>query len=165
MRSPSIGPESSVVAVPTAYRRGMTRCDPDVGGWHGTPRFSEGGWMTNVDRFVAFVEDVDPCWRYVPVACALAVLGIDAWAVGAPGTGGLRIDLADGAGSAEVSVRVTPHQHGQDDSVAAVRYTFVLVDEGASGGKPRRFRLLSGLREVRCQPGRGHRRWAARPCV
>ncbi len=121
--------------------------------------------MRNVQAFVDFVDDRDPCWRHYPIASALAVLGED------PGGASplrLRIDVGLGGGSGEVSVRISPlwsGEDGADDSVAAVRYTFTLADEAVLGGTPDQYRLLAGLREVRCQPGRGHTRWGTRPCL
>jgi hypothetical protein len=143
----------------------MTRCAAGVAGWPGPVRWGTAGQMRNVQAFVDFADDRDPCWRHYPVASALAVLGEDP---GGDSPLRLRIEVDTGGGSGEVSVRLRPLQSGEagaDDSVAAVRYTFTFGDEAVLGGPPGQYRLLAGLRELRCHPGRGHTRWGTRPCL
>jgi hypothetical protein len=143
----------------------MTRCAADVAGWPGPVQWARTGQMRNVQAFVDFTDDRDPCWRHYPVASALAVLGEDPG-----GTSPLQlwIDTGAGGGSGEVSVRIRPlpaGDDGADDSVAAIRYSFTFADEAVLGGTPKQYRLLAGLREVRCHPGRGHTRWGTQPCL
>jgi len=56
-------------------------------------------------------------------------------------------------------------EHEGDDSVAATRYRFTFVDEAVVGGTPSVYRLLEGVREFRCQPGRGQTDWGPDLCL
>lgn len=136
-------------------------CDPGVGAWASAPEWAASGAMTNVAAFNDFVADSAPCWRHHPVGAALAIIGIDP-ASDAPTTP-LQVTRAPSAGSGEVEVTLVDEQ--EDDSVAATRHRFTFVDEGVIGGDDGVFRLVQGLREVRCQPGRGHEDWGPTPCV
>lgn len=58
------------------------------------------------------------------------------------------------------SVRVTLTEDGlPDDSIRAIRYVLEFRRSG------RRWRLESARRTQRCQPGRGHQGFSAKPCV
>lgn len=136
-------------------------CDPDVGAWDASPAWASSGHMTNVAALNAFVEDHGPCWQHHPVSAALAILGVDPTS-DAPTTPA-QVERAPGAGSGEVDVRVVYEE--ADDSMAATRSRFTFVDEGYTGGEAGVLRLIEGMREFRCQPGRGHEDWGTTPCV
>jgi hypothetical protein len=118
--------------------------------------------MTNVDAFRMFVDDARPCWRHYPPAIALAILGIDP--SGDEPLEPVIVQRAPSAGSGEVDVTLV-FEHEGDDSVAATRYRFTFVDEAFVGGTAGVFRLLEGMREFRCQPGRGQTDWGPAPCL
>lgn len=140
-------------------RRG---CDPSVGAWTEAPSWAADGRMTNVDVFRTFVNDTRPCWRHYPPAAALAIVGID------PRSDEplepVIVQRAPSAGSGEVDITLV-FEHEGDDSVAATRYRFTFVDEAFLGGTAGVFRLLEGMREFRCQPGRGHTDWGPDLCL
>lgn len=136
-------------------------CDPDVGAWGASPAWSSTGHMTNVTALNDFVEDHDPCWRHYPIDAAFAILGVDP--TGDAPTTPARVERAPGAGSGEVDVSLVYEE--ADDSVAATRYRFTFLDEGATGGSDGVFRLAQGMREFRCHPGRGHEDWGPTPCA
>ena len=117
--------------------------------------------MSNVAVFNGFVDDNKPCWRHYPIDAAFAILGIDP-TDDAPTTPA-QVQRGPGAGSGEVDVTLVFEE--ADDSVAATRYRFTFVDEGYTGGHDGVFRLIEGMREFRCQPGRGHEDWGTTPCV
>lgn len=52
-----------------------------------------------------------------------------------------------------------------DDSLAASRHRFTFVDEAFVGGSSGTYRLIAGLREFRCQPGRGQTDWGPELCL
>jgi len=52
----------------------------------------------------------------------------------------------------------------KDDPVRGVRYLLTFEDEAFTGGTPGSFRLITGVRELRCQPGRGQPDWAPALC-
>lgn len=137
-------------------------CDPAVGAWSEPPTWGGDGKMTNVAGFVGFVEGADPCWRYDAISSALAVLGID------PGSDApvepVLVERTPSAGSGEVDVILIRELDG-DDSVAAERYRFTFVDEGFVGGTSGAFRLIEGLRQFRCHPGRGQTDWGTELCL
>lgn len=109
-----------------------------------------------------FVEDRRPCWRHYPVASAFAIIGIDPTGDAPMDT--VAVDRAPSAGSGEVDVTLTYDVEG-DDSVAAIRYRFTFVDEAFVGGSSGTHRLVHGLREFRCQPGRGQTDWGPELCL
>lgn len=137
-------------------------CDPSVGAWDGAPTWSETGQMTDVEAFQSFVDSARPCWRHYPIAAALAVIGFDPRSdhLSPPAT----VEQGPSAGSGELDVTLV-FEHEDDDSVAATRYRFTFVDEGFVGGTADRYRLLAGLREFRCQPGRGQTDWGPELCL
>ncbi len=137
-------------------------CDPSAGAFDAGPTWSDTGQMTNVDVFQAFVDDKEPCWRHYPVAAALAIVGFDPH--GDPLLAPVTVEQAPSAGSGEVDVTLV-FDHEGDDAVAATRYRFTFVDEAFTGGTAGRYRLLAGLREFRCQPGRGHTDWGPELCL
>jgi hypothetical protein len=137
-------------------------CTPDVGAWPGPPDWAEDGRLTNVAGFTSFVTAQDPCWRHYPVSSALAVIGSDPASTAPQQT--VTVDRAPSAGSGEVEVTLT-FEVEKDDSVRGVRYRLTFVDEGFTGGTAGSFRLLDGVREVRCQPGRGQQDWGTALCL
>lgn len=143
-------------------RRRRRCCDPSVGGWTATPAWDGDGRMSNASGFRSFVAQQRPCWRYDAVSGALAILGVDPG--GDAPTGPITVERAPSAGSGEIAVTLT-YDHGGDDSVAAIRYQFVFVDEAVVGGTPGALLLLEGRREFRCQPGRGHTDWGTHLCL
>lgn len=155
---------TGIAALVAAWRRsrGGAGCDPDVGAWTGTPTWADDGHMANVAAFVDFVRDAAPCWRHYPPAAALALIGFDPRADSPMEP--VIVDRAPSAGSGEVDLTLT-FEHAADDSVAATRYRFTFVDEGYLGGTSGVFRLLSGVREFRCQPGRGQTDWGPELCL
>lgn len=164
MRWKLAGSATGLAALVAAVLRRRCRrcCDASIGAWTDDPSWGADGRMTNVASFVTFVDDRRPCWRHYPVAAALAAVGIDPGgdAPMAPVTA----ERAPSAGSGEVDVTLV-FEHEDDDSVAATRYRFIFVDEAYVGGTPGAFRLLEGLREFRCQPGRGHTDWGTELCL
>lgn len=164
MRWKLAGSATGLAALVAALLRRLRRrcCDASVGAWADDPSWGADGRMTNVAAFVGFVEDRRPCWRHYPVSSALAVVGID------PGSDApmapVTVERAPSAGSGEVDVTLV-FEHEGDDSVAATRYRFTFVDEGYVGGTSGELRLLEGVREFRCQPGRGHTDWGTELCL
>lgn len=140
-------------------RRG---CDPSVRAWTVAPSWGPDGRMTNVDSFRTFVEEKRPCWRHYPPAAALAIVGIDPR--GDEPLEPVIVQRAPSVGSGEVDITLV-FEHEGDDSVAATRYRFTFVDEAFLGGPPAVFRLLEGVREFRCQPGRGQTDWGPARCL
>ena len=144
-------------------RRCRSRCcASSVGAWTDAPAWAADGRMTNVEAFRTFVDDARPCWRHYPPAAALALVGIDPG--GDAPTEPVTVQRAPSAGSGEVDVTLV-FEHADDDSVAATRYRFTFVDEAFLGGTAGRFRLLEGMREFRCQPGRGQTEWSPELCL
>jgi hypothetical protein len=143
-------------------RRAAGGCDPTVGAWPGPPQWSSDGMLTNVAAFVAFVTAEEPCWRGYPIASALAVIGVD------PGSAypedPVLVESGPSAGSGEVDVRLT-YEVTDDDSVAGIRYLLTFVDEAFLGGTAGVYRLVAGLRELRCLPGRGQQDWGTDLCL
>lgn len=158
--APIAGSGALVLALLRCRRRRC--CDPAAGAWPDAPVWAGDGRMSNVAGFVGFVDGADPCWRYDAVSSALAVLGID------PGTDApiapVLLERGPSAGSGEVDVVLVRELDG-DDSVAAERYRFTFVDEGYVGGTAGAFRLLEGMRQFRCQPGRGQTDWGTDLCL
>lgn len=158
----SAGGVTALVLALLCRRRRRRCCDPSVGGWTGPPAWDGDGQMVNTDAFRSFMAQAMPCWRHDAVSVALAILGV------APGgdapTGPVTVERAPSAGSGEVDVTLT-YDHEGDDSVAATRYRFLLVDEAVVDGTPGVFRLLEGHREFRCQPGRGQTDWGTDLCL
>lgn len=161
---PWAGPIAGIVALVLAFLRCRRRrcCDPTVGAWPDTPTWAGDGRLTNTADFIAFVDGADPCWRYDAISSALAALAID------PGADTpmepVLVERNPSAGSGEVDVILVRELDG-DDSVAAERYRFTFVDEGFVGGTPGAFRLLEGVRQFRCQPGRGQTDWGTDLCL
>jgi hypothetical protein len=143
-------------------RRRRTGCDGSVGAWDDSPSWGGDGRMTNVDGFTTFVDDRSPCWRYDAISSALAVLGIDPGSDGPAGP--VLLERAPSAGSGEVDITLT-YEIEDDDSVVGRRYRFTFVDEVFTGGTAGIWRLLEGLREFRCQPGRGQTDWGTDLCL
>ena len=137
-------------------------CDATVGAWDEDPNWGDDGSMTNVADFRSFVEDRRPCWRHYPVASAFAIIGIDPTDDAPMDT--VAVDRAPSAGSGEVDVTLTYDVEG-DDSVAAIRYRFTFVDVAFVGGSSGTYRLVHGLREFRCQSGRGQTDWGPELCL
>jgi hypothetical protein len=137
-------------------------CTPDVGAWSGQPAWASDGRLTNVASFVAFVVAEDPCWRFYPVTSALALVGTDPASQAPEQT--VIVDSAPSAGSGEVDVTLT-YEGVKDDSVAAMRYRLTFEDEAFSNGTAGAFKLVAGMREVRCQPGRGQQDWGTDLCL
>lgn len=152
---------TGLIAILCRWRRRRC-CDASVGGWDQTPTWGENGKMTNVGAFASFVDASNPCWRHYAVSSALAVLGID------PGSDApiepVGLERHPSAGSGEVDVILTYEIEG-DDSVAGTRYRFTFVDEAFTGGTPGVLRLIDGLRQIRCQPGRGQTDWGTDLCL
>jgi hypothetical protein len=150
-------------AIVALLRRLWRRCcDPSVGAWTDAPAWGDDGHMTNVEAFQAFVADARPCWRHYPVSASLAIIGIDP--AGHGPIDPVTVQRAPSAGSGEVDVTLV-FEHEGDDSVAATRYRFTFVDEAFVGGTAGSFRLLQGVREFRCQPGRGQTDWGPALCL
>ena len=144
-------------------RRCLRRCcDASIGAWTDVPARGSDGSMTNVDAFRTFVEDQRPCWRHYPLAAAFAILGIDP--SGDAPIEPTIVERAPSAGSGEVDVTLV-FEHEGDDSTAATRYRFTFVDEAFVGGTAGVFRLLEGMREFRCHPGRGQTDWGPELCL
>jgi hypothetical protein len=143
-------------------RRATGGCEPTVGAWPGPPQWSADGMLTNAAAFVAFVTAQAPCWRHYPIASALAVIGVDPRS--ADPEDAVLVESGPSAGSGEVDVRLTYEVH-DDDSVAGIRYLLTFADEAFLGGTPGVFRLVAGLREVRCLPGRGQQDWGTDLCL
>ena len=157
-------PAAGLVALLLAIlcRRRRAGCDGSVGAWDDTPTWGSDGRMTNVGGFAAFVDDRAPCWRYDALSSALAILGVDPG--GDAPDGPVLVERAPSAGSGEVDVTLT-YDVDDDDSVAGRRYRFTFVDEAFTGGTSGIWRLLEGLRELRCQPGRGQTDWGTDLCL
>lgn len=137
-------------------------CDPSVEAWTDAPTWGADGRMTNVEAFRTFVDDARPCWRHYPPAAALTLVGIDPG--GDEPLEPVIVQRAPSAGSGEVDVTLV-FEHEGDDSVAATRYLFTFVDEAFIGGTAGLFRLVEGMREFRCQPGRGQTDWGPDLCL
>jgi hypothetical protein len=161
---PWAGPVAGIVALLLAFLRCRRRrcCDPAAGAWPVAPTWGSDGKLTNLAGFVAFVDDADPCWRYDAISSALAVLGVDPG--GDAPVAPVLVERSPSAGSGEVDVILIREVDG-DDAVAAERHRFTFVDEGFVGGTPGAFRLLDGLRQLRCHPGRGQTDWGTDPCL
>ncbi|MFV0252658.1 MAG: hypothetical protein ACK5H2_04910 [Beutenbergiaceae bacterium] len=130
--------------------------------WAGEPQWSADGMMTNVSEANTFLDAETPCYQHYPESVAQALLGMDP--VGSAPQPEFRLEYGPSAGSGEVDVRITI-EHDDDDSVAATRYLLTFVDGAVTGGASGVFRLVAGLREFRCQPGRGHADWDTTPCL
>lgn len=144
------------------FRRRGRCCDASVGAWPGPASWSASGRLEDAADVNSFVDDERPCWRHLPVDFSLAILGIDPG--GDAPTDPPLLERTPGAGSGEVDVRLQ-YDHEGDDSVAATRYRFTFVDGAFTGGSARHFRLIEGVREFRCQPGRGHEDWGPDLCL
>lgn len=130
--------------------------------WLNSPDWATDGSLANIASFNTHLANARPCYRHYPESAAQAILGMDP----AGGSPQAPFTLAYGpsAGSGETDVTIT-FESLEDDSVAATRYRFTFVDEGFVGGTAGEHRLLHGLREFRCQPGRGHTDWGTDLCV
>ncbi|MCC5947896.1 MAG: hypothetical protein JJT89_05520 [Nitriliruptoraceae bacterium] len=160
----ALGGIGGLIAALLAFwrRRRRTCCDPEAGAWSGPPDFSDTGQMTNVDAFAAYVTEHDPCWRTQPIASALAVIGIDPTSADAQDP--FTVQQGPSAGSGEVDVVLT-FEVTDDDSVAGIRYQLTFVDGDFLDPTEPGFRLVAGLRQLRCQPGRGQQDWGTALCL
>jgi hypothetical protein len=122
-------------------------------GWTGPPRPDENGNM-DVDRFNRFLS------RHTELARSPIRATIEFVRLKDPRA--LTTTIREAADRLEnpSEVRVILTQDGlADDSIRAVRFT---LDFRRAG---RRWRLESARRTQKCQPGRGHQGFSAKPCV
>ena len=121
--------------------------------WNGPPRPDESGQMA-VDGFNRFLSR-NPDLARSPIRATIEFVRLRdpralTTAVRARAS---RLENPD-------SVRVTLTEDGlPDDSIRAIRFVLEFRRSG------RRWRLESARRTQRCQPGRGHQGFSAKPCV
>lgn len=121
--------------------------------WSGPPPPSADGTVS-VESFVAYASKVSADWERSAAMAAAEFLRLDRRA--AQGTIITGSASAEGGGPQKVVVTL----YGlPDDSVRAERWTLSFVPDDGT------FRLTSARRAQRCQPGRGHQRFSAEPCV
>jgi hypothetical protein len=122
-------------------------------GWPGPPRPDDNGYM-DVDRFNRFLSRHTDLARS-PIRATVEFVDLkDPRAL----TTTIREVAEQLENPSEVRVILT--QDGlPDDSIRAVRFTLEFRRAG------RQWRLGSARRTQKCQPGRGHQGFSAKPCV
>lgn len=121
--------------------------------WGGPPKPDAGG-VVSVDGFVSFQESVDEHWERSAAMAAAEFLRLDERTAQRTAIAGTA--SAEGADPAVVVVTLDGLL---DDSVRAERWRLGFEQEDGV------YRLTAALRELRCQPGRGHQGFAPEPCV
>jgi hypothetical protein len=120
--------------------------------WKGPPKPDESGYMA-VDGFNDFLSE-HPNLARSPIRATIAFVQLKD-----PGALTTRIGAKTPQLEDPSKVRVVLTEDGlADDSVRAVRYA--LEFRRPDG----RWRLESARRTQRCQPGRGHQGFSAKPC-
>jgi hypothetical protein len=137
----------------------LAACDGNGNGdgraaWAGPPEPAADGTVS-VDEFVDHQRDVDEPWERSAEMAASEFLRLDERTA-------VRTTIAGegaGEGSGPRSVIVTLDGL-LDDSVRAERWTLVFEPPRDEG-----YLLESALRELQCNPGRGHEDFAPEPCL
>jgi hypothetical protein len=134
----------------------LAGCSGDGGAehtWDGPPDPGFGG-SVEVEGFVEHAESVDEAWEGSPVMAATEFLRLDERS--ATRTSVVATTTAEGAGPHAVIVTLDGLL---DDSVRTERWTLLFEPDGDT------FTLTTAQWSQRCQPGRGHRGYAAEACV
>ncbi|HUG87845.1 MAG TPA: hypothetical protein VMP42_03675 [Actinomycetota bacterium] len=120
--------------------------------WNGPPASDDSGNIA-VDGFNEFLKE-QPKLRRSPVRATIRFVRLKD-----PGAKTTRIGAQANRVESPDGVRVVLTEDGlPDDSVRAVRYTLEFRRIGA------RWKLESARRTQRCQQGRGHQGFSAKPC-
>ena len=121
--------------------------------WGGPPTADAGG-VVSVNGFRTFQDNVDEHWEGSAAMAAAEFLRLDERTAARTTIDGKA--SPEGTGPQTVTVTLDGLL---DDSIRAERWTlgFEQVDET--------YRLTAALREQLCQPGRGHQRFSAEPCI
>ena len=122
--------------------------------WGGPPAAGVAGGVS-VNGFASFQASVDEPWERSPAMAAGEFLRLDE-RTAARTTIDAKAESGEGTGSQTVVVTL---DRLADDSVRAERWTLGFEPEGEI------YVLTAALRELRCQPGRGHDEFSAAPCV
>lgn len=121
--------------------------------WGGPPGAAAGG-AVSAEGFADFQQQVDEGWERSPAMAAGVFLRLDERKAAR-----ITIDAEAGPEGGGDQIVVVTLDGLADDSVRAERWT--LGFEEADGV----YTLTAALRDVRCQPGRGHQEFSAEDCV
>jgi hypothetical protein len=121
--------------------------------WGGPPEPGQGG-VVSADGFAGFQREVDEEWERSPAMAAGVFLRLDERTAVRT-----TIDAKAGPEGQGPQVVVVTLDGLADDSVRAERW--MLSFNEAAGV----YALTAALREIRCQPGRGHQEFSPETCV
>ena len=121
--------------------------------WGGPPETGPGG-VASVDGFGGFQREVDEDWERSPAMAAAVFLRLDERTAVRT-----TIDAKAGPEGLGPQTVVVTLDGLADDSVRTERWTLGFEEAGGV------YTLTGALREVRCQPERGHQEFSAEDCV